>query len=525
MKKSRCTALYLAAENHSGQINMIKFLTTTFLLFTSFFVLGQSIDEPFSSKKMTKDLEVFRNIRQMANSGLYKYRTKDQIDSIYTWANDEIKNLSSYREFYNLICTLTDYEGSLHNNTHNPEKRVQSVKKETSGYFPYPIKIIEGKVILNIGSDEIPLGAEIISINSRKQEQIIPDFYKYYTTDGVNKTGKRIGINGSFSNYYRYSYGLEDVFEVEFKNPKSDAIKTAKVKSVGYSDFKKRFKNRHSLLYDRLQYEDLKENEIYTYSQVDETTGILTINTFGIGGNEKSEEHQVYKKWLDSLFISLKTTHIENLIVDVRNNGGGTDPNDVVTYSYLTSRNFQESKQVWIRFNKIPLLKYYDSSVPGFLRPLGVGRFNRFFQKRFPTERDGKYFIGTETNEMKVRQPNENAFIGNVYLLISPRVASAASLFSALLAGNDNTITIGEESMGGYYGHNGHTSFGYVLPKSKIVTEFSIDNIEQDVPKKSNQFYNRGIMPDYNVPQTFDDFMNNKDTQLEFVMKLIKKKP
>ena len=195
----------------------------------------------------------------------------------------------------------------------------------------------------------------------------------------------------------------------------------------------------------------------------------------------------------------------------------------MITYSYLTSRKFQESKQVWINFNKIPLLKYYDSPIPAFLRPLGIGKFNRYFQKRFPTEKDGKYYISKETNEMKVREPNKNAFTGNIYLLISPRVASAGSLFSAMVAGNENTITIGEETMGGYYGHNGHTSFEYILPKSKIGIEFSIDNIEQDVPKKINQFYNRGIIPDYDVTQTYEDYLNQKDTQMDFTLDLIKK--
>ena len=92
-----------------------------------------------------------------------------------------------------------------------------------------------------------------------------------------------------------------------------------------------------------------------------------------------------------------------------------------------------------------------------------------------------------------------------------------------MVSGNENSISIGEETMGGYYGHNGHTSFSYELPKSKIINEFSIENIEQDVTKKSNQFYNRGIIPDYVVPQSFEDFLNNKDTQMEFVLKLIAK--
>lgn len=90
-----------------------------------------------------------------------------------------------------------------------------------------------------------------------------------------------------------------------------------------------------------------------------------------------------------------------------------------------------------------------------------------------------------------------------------------------MLAGNENTTVIGEESMGGYYGHNGHTPFGYVLPKSKILTDFFIENIEQDVPKKVGQFYNRGIIPDIEVPQSHSDFLTHRDTQLEYTLELI----
>lgn len=93
-----------------------------------------------------------------------------------------------------------------------------------------------------------------------------------------------------------------------------------------------------------------------------------------------------------------------------------------------------------------------------------------------------------------------------------------------MLAGNKNTTTIGEETMGGYYGHNGHTPLEYKLPKSKIVIKFSVVNLEQDVKKKENQKYDRGIISDYEITQTFDDFINNIDTQMNFTIQLIQNK-
>ena len=78
--------------------------------------------------------------------------------------------------------------------------------------------------------------------------------------------------------------------------------------------------------------------------------------------------------------------------------------------------------------------------------------------------------------------------------------------------------------MGGYFGHNGHTPIEYELPNTKIKTQFSIVNLEQDVPKKASQIFGRGIIPDHEVKQTLEDFLQNKDTQFEYTLKLIEQK-
>lgn len=502
-------------------MNKVTYLSI-FLFVISQMMFSQSIDDNLSREKMLKDLEIFKNIRLKANSGLYKYRTKQQIDSIYNWAEKEINKSSSYRDFYNIISQLTDFEGSLHNDTYFPKKLSQSFKHEQEGYFPLPLKWVDKKWVINFEEGEIPLGAEIVSINNEKIDDVVKNLYKYYTTDGVNLTGKRIGIERSFSRYYRINYGRIDQFTVTYKLRDSNEIKKIILNSTSYIDIYKRVFKRYSKPFDEVNYKDWKESDIYDYKALDHHTGILTINDFGLG-NEKDSRHLRYVSFLDSAFASIKQSNIKNLIVDVRYNGGGTDPNDLVTYSYLTQRNFQENTQAWISFKKIPYLKYVYSKIPRFLRPLGVGKYNREFQKEFPEEKNGRFYQNSTSADQNIWKPNENAFNGTVYLLVSPRVASAGSLFAAMVAGNENTVVIGEETMGGYYGHNGHTPLGYILPKSKIEIFFSVVNLEQDVPEKSNQVYNRGVIPDYNVTQTYEDYLNHKDTQMNFVLDLIKK--
>lgn len=497
----------------------ISYLLLFFILSNG--LIAQSIDNTFSQEKMRKDLAIFKDIRVKANSGLYKHRTKKQIDSLYNWANQQIEKSSTYSDFYNIINQLTDFEGSLHNDTKLPKKLNQSLKNEKEGYFPYPIKWIDGKWIINYDKGDISLGTEIISINNEKIENIIKNLYKYYTTDGVNITGKQIGLNYSFSKYYRLNYGLKNQFIIEYKTRNSSDIKKTTLKSIGNKDYYQNVKKRYSKPFDEVNYKDWEENEIYSYKSIDNETGILTINSFSMG-NEKNPMHLKYVSFLDSIFTNIQDNKIKNLIVDIRYNGGGSDPNDLVTYSYLNQQNFSENKKAWISFNKIPDLRYLDNNLPAFLRPLFIGKDNKELRQEFPLEMDGKFYEDENNEDHKIRTPNKKAFEGRIYLLISPRVASAGSLFGAMVAGNENSVVIGEETMGGYYGHNGHTSMTYILPKSKIKTEFSIVNLEQYVPKKENQIHNRGIMPDYNVTQTYEDYLNQVDTQMGFVLELIK---
>lgn len=506
---------------------MKNILFTAFILFLLPFSLSaqKSIDDSFSQKNMKKDLELFKNIRQKANSGLYKYRTKNEIDSVYTWAENEIEKSSTYRDFYNIIWELTDFEGSLHNGLSLPKKINTSLKDEKTGYFPFPVKLIEGKLRMNMDSAQIPLGAEILSINNHSIEDILPNFYKYYTTDGFNKTGKAIGINGNFSYYYRLHYGRQEQFLVTYKIAESDKILTQTIQSVSYM---RRLQNfvfkRHSLSYDKNSYYSKEEDEPYSFEMLENDIAKLTLNTFIIGGNTKDPVHIRYTEFLDSVFTVLKEKQVNNLIVDVRHNGGGTDPNDLVTYSYLSSRNFRENKQAWVSFKKIPYWKHIKGEVPFYLKPIAKIIYTKQLRKEFPIEKEGKYYQDSTSNDQQIRIPKENAFTGKVYLMISPRVASAGSLFAALSASEKNTIVVGEETQGGYYGHNGHTPIHYTLPKSKLKMYFSIVNLEQDVPKKENQPVGSGIIPNYEIAQSYEDFIKNEDTQLNYVLELIKKK-
>lgn len=468
---------------------------------------------------MSKDLKLFKEIRLKANSGLYTYRTPEQIDSIYTWAENEIKKSTTYRDFYLILSQLTDFEGSLHNGMYWSDKLRESLKKESYGYFPLPLKVIEGKLLVNSEGKEIPLGSEIISINAHPSASLLGELGKYYTTDGYNTTGKNVGISKHFSSYYRYTFGLTAVFDVVYKSPNQQVEQQIQLQSTSYKGYYENFDRRHSIPMDRQWYED-DDEQPYFIKKIDDKTAVLTLNSFSLG-SVKTDTHIQYATFLDSVFTNLNQNNFENLILDVRNNGGGNPPNDLITLSYLADTPQKEIQAAWIGFTaSIPYWKHLQLDLPFYFRPFAKAKLNKVMKQQLPIVKNDRRYYGN----IQTYPPNENRFRGQVYLLVAPPIASAASLFSAMVASNTNAIVVGEETMGGYYGHNGSFSIEYKLPQSKFTFAFSIVNLTQDVKEKENQPFGRGIIPDHQVTQSIKDFLQQQDTQLHYVLDLISKR-
>ena len=148
-----------------------------------------------------------------------------------------------------------------------------------------------------------------------------------------------------------------------------------------------------------------------------------------------------------------------------------------------------------------------------------VADLERDIRTEFTRGPDGRLRENARSNPVFSLRPNR--FQGQAYLLISPRVASAGSMFAAMVRGNTAAVVVGEETMGGYYGHTGHHSLAYTLPATGIGVEFSCVDLRQQVPTRPGQPSGRGVMPDYFVQQSLADFLANRDTQLRFVLTLL----
>lgn len=460
-----------------------------------------------SETEMINDYEIFQSIFEQANAGLYKYRSKQEIDSVFDVNKLRINEKTSFREFYNILWNVIDFTGSCHNQLAYPDSLDSALNKQKI-FFPIPLKYIDNKLYTNLDYQNIPVGSEIISVNNIEVQKFSKLISNYVSTDGFNETGKYANIATDWLPFYIYlAIGEQSYFKIEYKIRTSRHSEQTKIASVTYKEFYANFRKRHSKYFEEQISED------YSYKLLDSiNTGLLEVHTFGMGG-PNTDGHKKYASFLDSVFLDLKNKKIQNLIVDIRGNGGGNDPNDILLYSYLTKRNYKENISAFTIFQEIPYPNFYADD--------DINELPNDLKKEHSIFKDGKYFQNESFNE--IWEPNENAFQGNIILLIDPFVASAGSLFASLVKSDENTIVIGEETLGGYYGHTGHIPVTYELPNSKLQLTFSIVNLKQDVKPLPDENVGDGIKPDFEVTQTYNDFMKNTDTQLNFAIEKIKK--
>lgn len=450
-----------------------------------------------------KDFKTFKEIFEKANSGIYRYRSKENVDSVFLANQTKINDQTTYREFYNLVWNVVDYTGSLHNNLSLP-KYLQFSLNRKEILFPLPLKYIDGKLYSNSNYKTIPAGSEIIAVNGLKSSDFATSISKYLSTDGFNITEKYKFIETSMLPLYvYYAYGEKDRFAIEYK--RNDQVEHVDLESVNMNTFFENYRNRHSKVYD----EKIRGRGSYYYEHIDSlNVGLLSVKSFNVG-EEDHDSYSVYKSFLDSVFISLKDE--QNLIVDIRGNGGGSGDALMLLTTYLSNRDVKENLQAYSLFNKIPYPEYYSGSHENIEQWL-LEYVNEF--------KNGKYYQSDKFNP--TWEPNENRYRGNFILLIDPFVASAASHFAAHIKSDKKAIIIGEETGGAYHGHTGHIPVNYELPNTKLNLKFSIINLEQDVVELPDENYGNGVMPDFSVFQTYQDFLNNKDTQMNFAIDLIK---
>jgi hypothetical protein len=385
-----------------------------------------------SPDDMRSDLdELFRQIEKI-HPAPYMHRSKEDVDRDRQALYQELDHPMTIVDFYKKVAPLIDSLGDDHTGvglSSDTYKEVDSYER----VFPLDVELEDGKAYIlknHTGNPDIPLGAELLSINgtlvSTIQNNVITD-------PGFSFTYKLWLLNGSSSEY-----------QIALLPPGETTSVNLIVPGMTYDEIYK--KDAASETTEEVTYRTLPNEKI----------GILTVNDF----------MSIYEP-VKQAFSQIQEDGVQDLILDIRENGGGHLESLDLFMNYLTDQPYQKCY-------KCALNRPWDNV--------------------------------------------SNRFHGKIYLLIGPDTYSAAVLLSTILQDHQLATLVGEET-------SETSSFcayvnigGDPLPRTGL--KYRVSGMCYVRPNEIVD--GRGVIPDKIVKPTINDKITGNDPVLDATLKMIR---
>lgn len=439
----------------------IHYMKKILISLTALILIGclSCIKQPNSDKishtQAISDLEVFISALQEIHPDLFFDCNETSFNEEYQKIKKQLPDKPiSKIELYKYIQPLTTLLRDGHTQLYFPK---DELTKENPLVFPLSIEVNTNDSSINVTNEcfpgtEIKKGSVITSINGIDANTLITEMLNYC---GGERTAFRLSkVNRDFI-HFLYMLYPNNTFKIEYSNGKG------KIKSL-----------INAIPY--LQAEALAKKEViaiapYFFEVLDSRTIVMTFNSFS--------EPDVFKTFSDSMFRAVKKLNIENLIIDMRMNGGGDSDIGDELFQYISPVPFRQ-------FDKT-IRKYSDLQ-----KKLALENFG----SDYSSQPNGTYELTIDS--LIPLRPNPLRFEGNTYLLISHTTFSSAGSLSWAFKKLKMGTIIGEES-GGM-----SVCFGdiviYKLPNSGISSTISYARIyEYDADDKNIH----GTIPDIIIPQ------------------------
>lgn len=426
---------------------------------------GIFADHLIGAEKLAMDFVVFRDYLQREHPGLYRYKSKERIKSLFDSCLISISGPQTKLDFAKNILFINSAIKDGHTGSNISSILVKSYLESTK-LFPLYLYFVDNRAfICCANTDGFPVGTEILAIENKSVTEVRKRLFAYLPADGSIETKKiqTLNNNGAFPFLYRWIFGPADSFSVTYKNIDGE-IKKVQVPASLASDFEcEREVARKNTPVLSLEY---PKNDV----------GLLTIKTFDknrLGGNQQ------FEKFLAKSFAELHEKNVKSLIIDLRDNAGGQDEYGSLLYSYLASKPF----------------RYYAS-----------------------IESTAKVFREEENQMLGIIPPQINVFSGNVLILINGLSFSVTAEFCAIAKSNGRALFVGEETGGGYHGNTSGQTMKIELPNSLlqvIIPRFKYVNYVE-----ASKHSDRGIIPDYQIYPNVQDYINGTDVILEYALAL-----
>lgn len=497
-----------------------------FIIFTPIFAQNPSPYHPenvFSPAQIGKDAALLQDILYQFHPSIFRYTPKDSVDIFF----DRLKNNSNFlneRQFRTLLREAVAKVRCGHTNIIASKPFVDYYQKNEPSFLPLEICYENNKALItnNLSNDlSIAIGDELLEVNKISVRQLADSIMVLESSDGFNSSSKLQTLNNAFRYFCSLLLGVHDEFLVKIKG-KNGVIRLMCIgeKTVTLPQLLTGTANPEVVENER-KIEQENEEKKQLNAQIAEQKAqkshwLLWQNSrrFRIDTTSKSlavlrlEEFlgKGHKRFYKKMFKVLAQNKAQNLVIDLRNNGGGKITEVGTLLSYLIPKTFYYHFQ---RQDKPLNFKPYMES----------GKFwVNFAPMLFGVFATKKKQADTVVYSIAYKPKKQYFFHGKVFLLTNGGTFSAAAYLASYLKYLTSATIVGEESGGSLAGTNAMLFVFIKLPETKVYVRFPLYRVNYDLNVKDNGL---GIKPDFPVSYTFADLQNKQDKEMQKVYELV----
>lgn len=489
---------------------MRKLSILLLFIFLSYTVSAQDYgDFPIINKdSLLLDFELLKQGLEKYHTGLYWYTPKDSFDLKFSTVKAKIDHNMNAVEFYKIIAPIVSYTKEDHTNLYLPSKIKKLMIKEAK-FLPLTVKFLGTKLYCienrSKTNDSIEY-KKIESINGETPEEIVSKLGSLYANDGNIKPVEYTDLDGfDFSKYYYLYYGNVTHFKIKFKGIEEPIVLPPfSIKNINKNLGKK---------YHIKTYETKSTYTPLNFKIISDSIAYLGIHTFDNNEIKESSEYKTLKKFLNQSFKTISDKKIETLIIDISENGGGSEGNESLLYSYI-GENYQKYSAVKAKAQKTVL----DNNVD---KPIKFKTYD-FLEKLFTTKKMPDGSIERRNNMfgfglMAYKKEPKYKFEGqDIYVIISPITYSGGSEFANMTYSQSLATFVGQEAGGSYYGNTSGYTQTLILLHSKIEVDIPALQFKMNVTKKIP--LGRGVIPDYEVIPTIQQYKLEENAPLNYTL-------
>ncbi len=458
----------------------MKKVLSLFLLLIPAVLFGQGLNPQLTENEAIEDMKYLRKNLEDYHPGMNRFTPKTEMDEAYSKAIADASDISLFK-FYGEISRLLTFIHCGHTQSYLPERSSSSYRNELK-LIPFEISFLEGKMLVSedySAEKVLERGTEIISIDGIKTQDILSYLFERINNDGFVESFRYEWLEIFFWYLYPLNFsetGLPESYSVEYRKPYEEVTHVLELDGLTQSEIKE------------IKAGSDEENEMYS-TTIEDDYALMKITSFSGSPSD-------FKGYLRESFKEINEAGINNLILDLRDNGGGTDEYGAKLVSYLAHSDFNY-------FDRIEVKEKYAK------------------KKRGVKSKDGIYYYQNHVG-LKKWSPDKNRFLGEVYVLTNGISFSTTADVASVLFDNGWATFIGQETGGGAYGNTSGETKTITLPNSRI--EVSIPMWMYFTALKNTDPKGRGVIPNYVTSSSLQDFIDEKDIEMEKAISLIKSK-